>query len=288
MFKRAMIEGVGMLLVAAVVAQPAKAGGSCASTQPAAGAVLTLRVVKTPCGRTVSAPAKPAPAAAAPANGAPANGAPANGAPTGGTGGVVPTETNRIPPAPPAPAPGAAPASAPAPAAGPTAPAPAGEDAAPVPGVIEPDLSKLPAGERGRPAETPAAKDTAPGGATPAATSPVSPSIPATVPAAAPVAGSAAAPAPRTLPEVTIGAEVTIRSPRLGTTPGKVQLRVGDQVVACEVTAWMDNRVTLIVPEYDIAADQTATLEVSRADGRVYRKLGVKLLAEDALVTVTR
>lgn len=277
MFKRAMIEGVGMLLVAAVVAQPAKAGGSCASTPPAAGPVLTLRVVQTPCGRTLAAPAKPAPVAA-----------PAGRAPAGGTGGAVPTEDNRVPPAPPAPAQGAAPASAPAPAAGPTAPAPAGEDAAPVPGVIEPDLSKLPAGERGRPAATPAAKDTAPGGATPAATAPESPSIPATVPAAAPVADSAAPPAPRTLPEVTIGAEVTIRSPRLGTTPGKVQLRVGDQVVACEVTAWMDNRVTLIVPEYDIAADQTATLEVSRADGRVYRKLGVKLLAEDALVTVTR
>jgi hypothetical protein len=260
----------------------------CLSTSPAraecpsqakgtSGIQVTLRVTKTACGKTAVVPATP-PTATATAPAAP----------------VAPVAPFVAPPA--APIPGGANRVAPrvnppedsAPRSG-ESPPPAAEP--PAPGVIEPDPAKLPtaeprrdaviatSGDRSSPAVAPAV-NRAGGNATAAAGSTSSASSTSEAPAAPKVQ--------RGVPEVTIGAEVTIRSPRLGTTPGKVQLRIGEQVLACDVTAWMDNRVTLVVPAFETVEDREATLEVSRADGRVYRKLPVKLLAEDAEVTVTR
>jgi hypothetical protein len=99
---------------------------------------------------------------------------------------------------------------------------------------------------------------------------------------------SASQKAQRSAPELSVGATVTVKSPRLGTTAGQVSLRIDSRLVPCEVTAWMDNKVTFVVPEFDVPDDRPAILEVSRADGKVFRKFPVQLLADDAEVVVAR
>jgi len=167
---------------------------------------------------------------------------------------------------------------------------------------------------------TPAAS-TVPPVATPPATGPVvSPSVPQTVPPA--VAPSGPQPAASDLPplptaaavgtqveattkvtsaseaaksekpavkptELTTGDKITFKSRLLGSSMGQVTIRISDKSIKCEVISWLDNQVVLLVPEVDIETDTAGSLEVSRPDGKTFRK-PIVMKSESSEIIVNR
>jgi hypothetical protein len=63
---------------------------------------------------------------------------------------------------------------------------------------------------------------------------------------------------------------------------------VGNQTARAEVVSWLDTQVTLVVPDLEIESDTDGVLEVSRSDGKLFRKLPIRLKADKAEIVVDR
>ena len=92
----------------------------------------------------------------------------------------------------------------------------------------------------------------------------------------APPAGTAAKEA--ALPQIPVGATVTLNGKDLSNKEGQVVLQIGEIALPATITEWQDNKVTCTLPVLGLTRTSKATLHVLKADGKTASTLECELV----------
>jgi hypothetical protein len=114
--------------------------------------------------------------------------------------------------------------------------------------------------------------------------------VPVAVPVDEPVVDDVDATAEE-LPQVPVGATITLGGEQLGDVAGQVLVELGPLVLRAVVVDWQDDAVAVTVPELVLTEAAAATLHIVAADGTVLASLPVELIpapaADHAAATAT-
>lgn len=107
------------------------------------------------------------------------------------------------------------------------------------------------------------------------------PTPPEPVAAAAPAAESepAAVAVPEVpLPQIPVGATVTLNGKDLSDQPGQVMLQIGDIAVPATIKEWKNDAVVCTLPVLGLTKASRATLHVLKADGKTASTMSLELV----------
>jgi hypothetical protein len=89
------------------------------------------------------------------------------------------------------------------------------------------------------------------------------------------------------LPQVPVGATITLAGKDLGEKAGQVLVSVNQVVLPAEVVKWEVAAATVSMPRIGLAAATKAQLQVLLADGKVVNTVDVELIPADAAASPT-
>ena len=81
-----------------------------------------------------------------------------------------------------------------------------------------------------------------------------------------------------TLPQIPVGATITLNGKDLSDKEGQVVLQIGEIALPATITEWKNNAVTCTLPVLGLAKSSKATLHVLKADGKTASMLNCELV----------